>query len=142
MKRYRFRLEPVLRVRRIEQDTARAAMAAAARSLDAAEELLHRSVSRYRTVPLVDGPHDATGWLARRASAERAAAAVVRAGIEREQAAALLDRERDALRDARQRVSALERLDERRREEHALAAQRQEDVDVDELVTGRYGRLR
>lgn len=142
MKRYRFRLEPVLRVRRIEQDTARAVMAAAARSLDAADEQLHQSVSHYRTVPLVDGPHDTAGWLARRASAERAASAVVRAGVEREHAAASLDRERDALRDARQRVAALERLDERRREEHALAAQRQEVVDVDELVTGRHGRMR
>ena len=37
-------------------------------------------------------------------------------------------------------VTVLERLDQRRREEHALAAQRAEAAEVDELVTVRHAR--
>lgn len=140
MNRYRFRLEPVLRVRRIEQDTAQAGVVAARRDFDAAESDLHRSVDRYRARPETHGPSSAAAWLAGRAGTELTAATVIAAGTRRELAAGRVAEQQEALQAARRRVAALERLDERRREEHALAAQREEATDVDELVTSRHGR--
>lgn len=140
MKRYQFRLEPVLRVRRIEQDTVQAAMAAAHRGLGDAEAALDASITRYDSRPPTGGSRPASAWLAERASIGRTAATVVAAGVAREVAATCLEEQRAALLAARRRVSALERLDERRRDEHALAAEREEAVEVDELVTTRHGR--
>jgi flagellar FliJ protein len=140
MRRYRFRLDPVLRVRRIEQDSAQAAMAAAGHELAVADEALHRSVDRYRTLSAADGPQPAAAWLVARDCGGRSAATVVAAGTARELAAGQVAERRDALRDARVRVAALERLDERRRGEHAHEAQREDEARIDELVTGRHGR--
>lgn len=140
MNRYHFRLEPVLRVRRIEQDSARAAMVAAGRELDDAEGVLHRSFERYESLPGTAGGQPATSWMAQRTRSGHTAASVVAAGVSRELAAARVDVQRDEVRAARRRVAALERLDERRRDEHALEAQREEAAEVDELVTTRHGR--
>lgn len=141
MKRYRFRLDPVLRVRRVEQDAAQAGMAAAQRDLTEAEEALVRSVARYQQVAAPPPAQAATAWLASRGRVGLVAATVVAAGTGRETAAMQAADRRAALQEARQRVSALERLDERRREEHALAARRDEDAQIDDLVTGRHGRV-
>lgn len=140
MNRYRFRLEPVLRVRRIEQDAARAAMAAADRDVDAADAALAASIDRYESLPVAEGGRPAAAWLTQRTLAGHTAASVVADGIGREVAAARLAGQRDAVRAARRRVAALERLDERRRGEHDVAARREEDLEVDELVTTRFGR--
>lgn len=140
MKRYQFRLEPVLRVRRIEQDTVQTAVAAAHRALGEALETLQASVARYDSRPAAAGARPAPAWLAERTIVGLTAASVVAAGVAREVAAAGLEERRAALHAARRRVTALERLDERRRDEHALQTQRDEAVEVDELVTARHGR--
>jgi flagellar FliJ protein len=140
MRRYRFRLDPVLRVRRIEQDAAQTALATAGHELTEAEAALHQSVDRYGALQTPAGPQSAAAWLAVRDRCGHSAATVVAAGTARELAAGQVAERRDALRDVRMRVAALERLDERRREEHALEARREEDAQIDELVTGRHGR--
>lgn len=140
MKRYRFRLEPVLRVRRIEQDTVQGRLAVAHRDLADAEATLLDAVDRYRSAPQPVGAQSAATWLAGRTRAELTAATVMDVGSRREHAAAQVEEQRSALHDARRRVVALERLDERRRSEHDLEARRDEDAEVDELVTNRFGR--
>lgn len=57
--------------------------------------------------------------------------------VEAEQAAA---ERRVAWAAAAQEVSVLERLNERRRAEHDLEAARQADLEVDDIVVGRFGR--
>lgn len=140
MKRYQFRLEPVLRVRRIEEDVARGALAAAQVQLAEADAWLAATSSRYEGRATPGGPAPATSWLAGRAAVDLAAASVLAAGSRRAEATQQLDQQREALGQARQKVSALERLDERHRDEHAVAARRDEDATVDDLVTSRHAR--
>ena len=140
MKRYRFPLEPVLRVRLIEQDAARAALVAAHHGFRVADDARHRTVARYRALPVDAGAETTDRWLARRTASHRTAACVVAAEADTEAARARMDDQRSALQQARMRTSALERLDGRRREEHELESRRAEDAEVDELVTARHGR--
>ena len=140
MKRYKFRLDTVLRVRRVEEDRAIAALADARRKLEAAEQTLQDTLDRYSTVPAASGPMSVIDLLRARAHQELVAASVVHAGTQRLHAEAVVDVQRDAWSAAAQRVAALERLDERRRGEHALEAQRQETIEVDDMVVARAGR--
>ena len=55
-------------------------------------------------------------------------------------ALALVEVRRQEWMAARQRVEALERLETRRRAEHALEVQRAEDRLVDDLVVARHAR--
>lgn len=142
MKRYSFRLEPVLRVRRIEEDRAVLELANATRQLVAAQETLDRRVDRYGAVPVPQGPVPVDQLLRMRARLDGVAASVVHAGVERLRAEANVDTRRQLWSDAATRVAALERLDERRRAEHATEAQRQELVEVDDMVVARVGRQR
>ena len=140
MKRYAFRLESVLRVRRVEEDRAVAALAAARRQLEAAERTLQSTLDRYSVVPSASGALPLADLLRSRAHQELVAASVVHAGTERLRAEAVVETQRAAWSAAAQRVAALERLDERRRAEHALEAQRQETIEVDDMVVARAGR--
>ncbi len=140
MKRYRFRLDTVLRVRRVEEDRAIAALADARRRLEAAEQTLERTLDRYSVVPQPVGALPLAELLRARAHQELVAASVVHAGAERLRAEATVDLQREEWSAAAQRVAALERLDERRRAEHALEAQRQETIEVDDMVVARAGR--
>ncbi|MDQ1394812.1 MAG: hypothetical protein QOG64_71, partial [Acidimicrobiaceae bacterium] len=71
---------------------------------------------------------------------ETAAAAVVAARAAR--VAALSDAEsyRQVWSAKATQVSVLERLDDRRRTEHQAEAARQEEIEVDDIVVGRFGR--
>lgn len=140
MKRYTFSLDTVLRVRRVEEDRAIAALADARRKLDAAEQTLQRSLDRYGVVPQATGALPLPDLLRARAHQDLVAASVVHAGTERLRAEVTVDLQRDEWSAAAQRVAALERLDERRRHEHAIEAQRQETIEVDDMVVARAGR--
>lgn len=134
MKKYRFRLEAVLRVRRIEEERARGDLLAANRALAEAEAELDRRLEHYRTVSLPAGalPHDE--YVAARSHQDQAAAGVVAAGTARLAAEAERDRLRDVWAAAAARVKALERLDEHRRDEHAADVQREEVLVLDEVA--------
>lgn len=140
VKRYSFRLEPVLRVRRIEEERAVLELAAAHRGLAEAEATLERRLDRYGEVPVPVGPVPVDQLLRMRARLDGVAASVVSAGTNRLRAEAVVDLRRQSWSDAATRVAALERLDERRRDEHAKEAQRQELVEVDDMVVARAGR--
>lgn len=140
MKRYRFRLDTVLRVRQVEEDRARGELALANRALADADALLEDRIDHYGAVPHPDAPLPMAAFLASRDRQEWAARAVVTAGTARLVADAQVAVRRDEWSAAATRVAALERLDERRREEHRLESQRQEGLEVDDIVVARARR--
>jgi flagellar export protein FliJ len=140
VKRYRFPLAAVMRVRKIEEDQAISAFAAAERHRVAAEEQAsHREASHHQVVP-AEGVRTLDEFLASRERHERSAAALLDAREEVAQARMASMARRAALAAAASAVSALEHLDDKGRAEHAIEAQREEAVEIDDLVTGRHRR--
>jgi flagellar FliJ protein len=140
MKRYTFRLDQVLRVRRMEEEQARASLLAANAEVRRAGEQLRARTERYHTMVAPTGPSQLTEFLAWRQLHQAAAAAVIDAGTAVAAADASAAERRDGWSAAAAKVTALERLDERRRAEHAAEAQREFDQEIDDLVTSRAGR--
>jgi flagellar biosynthesis chaperone FliJ len=135
MKKYQFRLDAVLRVRRIEEERARADLLGANRALAEAEAELDRRLEHYRTVTLPGGALAHDDYLAARSRQDHAAASVVAAGTARLAAEAERQRLHDIWAGTAARVKALERLDDRRREEHAAEVLREEVIVLDEVAT-------
>jgi flagellar export protein FliJ len=135
MKKYKFRLDAVLRVRRIEEERALADLLGANRALAEAEAELDRRLGHYRGVQLPAGPLGHHEYLAARSQQDLAAGAVVAAGTARLAAEHERDRLHGIWADAAAKVKALERLDERRREEHAAEVLREEIIVLDEVAT-------
>ncbi|MCU1487301.1 MAG: hypothetical protein JWN67_4047 [Actinomycetia bacterium] len=134
MKKYQFRLDAVLRVRRIEEERARADLLGANRALAAAEAELDRRLEHYRTVTLPGGALGHDTYLAARSHQDLAAAAVVAAGTARLAAEAERERLHAVWAATASRVKALERLDDRRRDEHAADVRREEIIVLDEVA--------
>lgn len=139
MKQYRFRLATVLRVRRAEEETAKLDLRAANVALREAVAERDRAKQRYEA---------AAASSAAVGSVEELHAHRLEAGLLAEQVAAAerLAMERTGtavLAQARwskaaKRVAVLERLDARRREEHAAEERQAEVALVDDLVSARY----
>lgn len=140
MKRYRFRLDTVLRVRQVEEERARGELALANRALAEADALLEQRIDHYGATPQPAAPLAVTSFLAARDRQERAARAVVVAGTARLAADAEAADRRAVWSRTATRLAAIERLDERRREEHRLEAHRQEALEVDDIVVARSRR--
>jgi flagellar biosynthesis chaperone FliJ len=140
VKKYTFRLETVLKVRRIEEDRAKGALAFAnADARRAADEVAVREAA-YAALPEGPTAFTTSAFLADRWRRSTSADAVLY-GLQREREALTVVAERRTdWSAAAGKVSALERLDSRRREEHALDTAREEAIVVDELVTGRFVR--
>jgi flagellar export protein FliJ len=142
MKRYRFRLEQVLRVRRVQEEQARQRVHNAQRDIHLADEKVQARLDAY----------DAAAASTTVASADRNAFMAQRSlGELRAQAVEMSRGDASAARDVHatrvtewsmeaQRVEALERLDVRRRDEYAIEERRDEDRVVDDLVSGRHMR--
>jgi len=140
MKKYRFPLATVLRVRKIEEERAKAELLRANRETQEATLVLDNRTRHLRALPSA-AEQDAApelhdlhhrGMIAA-ASASFAASAVIA-----RQAAAAARRSEWA--DAQMRVAALERLDERMQTHHQLEASRAEQNVVDDLVAARARR--
>lgn len=142
MRRYRFRLEPVLRVRRSEEERARAEVLAAQREAAAQADVLRACDAAYAQSRDDRGPRPAADFRLQQAHRSALASAV----LEQRRRVATADdavaRARESLAAAAQRVGALERLDERQRAEHAARALREEELTVDDLVVARSGAVR
>lgn len=138
MRRYRFRLESVLRLRRAEEGQARDALAAANAELRAALAARDAEAQRYACLPRTLGAMSPE--LLRREHATAALAAATLAGAQQavSAAAARTAEAQLAWSAAAQRVSVLERLDHRRRIEHAEDLLHHEIAELDDLVTSRY----
>jgi flagellar export protein FliJ len=140
VKRYQFRLDRVLGVRRITEDQARAALLAARLAEQAAAATLAARKDAYAARPSAPAVQSTCAFLSEQFLASTSAAAVQVAGQRRDAATLQVAEDRDAWVAAHRQVEALERLDERRREEHALEAQRAADAEVDDLVVARFRR--
>ena len=140
MRKYRFQLEPVLRVRTVQEDLARAALAQANHRVVNADAILAARASRYSSMAMASGMRSTTEFLSNRFVHEMAARSVRDAEADRRQAEQEAAERREAWSHAAKEVSVLERLDERRRAEHALESARQADAEVDDIVVSRFGR--
>jgi flagellar export protein FliJ len=137
VKKYRFRLEAVLRVRRIEEERAMAALVLANRALAEADAELERRLDHYREVAQPAGSLAHAEYVKVRSLQDAAAAGVVAAGAARLMAEAEADRKRELWAEAATKVRALERLDERRRDEHAAEVLHEEIITLDEVAASR-----
>ncbi len=139
MKRYRFRLESVRRVRIAQEREARAQLAAANREVQRNVEEVARRAARYAQL---SAPAGATisSYLSSRATLVRVAESIRYARQRQRDAELVAEHARAAWGDAARRVKSLDRLDDRRREEHAREQGRREEQVVDDVVTGRHRR--
>lgn len=140
MKRYEFRMAKVLRVRRLQEDAARAAVAAARAAEDAAVASLGESQAHYAARPGADATQPVNQFLAVHTRGEWRGQAVVQARVRRQMAADDTGVAVDGWHVANRRVEGLERLDERRRSDYAVLTQRDEDAAVDEIMSARARR--
>jgi len=138
MKRYQFNLEAVHRARQVQQDLAQAELRQAQLAARAAEATLAQSLGHYAEVR---SERPAT-FTADRERATLAAQAAIEAREALDRARRLAQAAMDEYVSASRQVTVLERLDERLREEHALASQRVEGAVSDELAASRHLRHR
>jgi flagellar biosynthesis chaperone FliJ len=140
VKRYRFRLEQVLRVRRVQADQAAGALGVARRAeagaVAAERDRLHAVTERSRPA----GSYPAGRLLAERAVWDAEVDSLHRLAAARAAAGLVTDERRDVWTAASRRVKALELLDDRRREEHRIESDRAEARRVDDLVASRFVR--
>lgn len=137
MKRYSFRLEHVARVRRIQEEQARAELIAARQRLLRAGADLSLRAEEYDRGR--SGAHrvDTRAFRSEREQDQRLSDAVLAARAAEANALLLVGQRSEEWTHAARELSALERLDERRREEHAAEETRVEQIDLDELVAPR-----
>ncbi|MBI1844107.1 MAG: flagellar export protein FliJ [Actinobacteria bacterium] len=142
MKRYRFRLDPVLRVRRVEEERSVAVLAQAQRAEQRAQQLQISRFERYHSISTPIGTRSAPEFLAERAQIELVAAGVVAAAAAHELAVIEVNESRRSWAEAAGRVTSLENLDERHRGEHLIEVNKAETAALDELTSARFGRQR
>ena len=140
MRRYRFRLAPVLRVRQAEEDAATTDLMRANADVAAKVQNLAAAVDRHDRRAVVDSAVTADTFMMRQWRAARSAEAVAGAAAARQEAEVLADEARQAWAEAARKVAVLERLNDRRRAAHRLAADRAEDAEINEINVGRHGR--
>lgn len=140
MKKYSFRAEKVLRVRRIQEDAARAEVAGAQRAESETIAMLGASLDRYTALATVSQAQTAAAFLGWQDRVSHRRDAVVQATYHRQTAAATTAEALESWRAAHSKVEGLERLDERRRDDYDIEVRHDEDAQVDEVVTGRARR--
>jgi flagellar export protein FliJ len=140
MKRFRFRLDQVLHVRRVQEDQARFALLSANRDAHIAQTRVDERLADYEQRRLPLGPQSYADFERAVFLLDSGAAAVGVARATHREAVAVVEERRAGWTDARRRVAALERLETRRRAEHAIEVQRAEDRLVDDLVVARHAR--
>ena len=139
MKRYSFSLARVLRVRSTQEELARQALRAAAERAARADDDYDQAVRNYEAHVASEASMRgmALGVLACRDLDTLRARAVLDGEARREQARDSAEAARAGWTAARQRVTALQRLDERQRAEHLAQVIAEEDAEVDDLTTSR-----
>jgi flagellar export protein FliJ len=142
MKRYAFSLDRVLKVRSAQESQQRQALRAAATRASQAEVDLDYVERSYQASLASEAATRGTvlAMLAMRDLDTMRAKAVIEAEGNREAAQDALEEARSSWVNAKQRVSALEQLNERQRTEYDREAIAEQDAEADDIVTGRFGR--
>ena len=138
MKRYAFRLQRVLEVRRTEQDVARAGVLAATVRAGAEATALTDRDHAYAERLSAQGPTGAAEFLYEQAHRAALGQAVLEQRRRLLEAQHEVEAARAVWTAAAARVGALERLDERQRAEHSARALREDELIVDDLVVSRH----
>ncbi|HTO00145.1 MAG TPA: flagellar FliJ family protein [Microthrixaceae bacterium] len=141
MRGYRFRLEPAMRVRKLQEENARARLARARLAADQAMNETSRRrglLNRDREPRSSDASaHD---WNSERDRRDRLAAALRAAQSAEAHALDVALGYQSNWEEAAAELKVLERLDERSREEWRLEQNRAEQKELDELATARSVR--
>lgn len=140
MKRYRFRLDTVLRVRRIEEERAVAQLAQAQRKEQEAKRLQMSRLERYQTMKPPVGVRTTEVFIADRTHIELVASSVVAAATAHEIAVVNVEEHRTSWSQAAGRVTSLENLEERDRLEYDFELNKAETAALDDLTSARRGR--
>lgn len=134
MSRYRFRLDSVMRVRRVQEERARAQLALARLAeADAREATVQRRGLLRRTVDAGLPSGDTQRWGAQRDRLDRLAAAVTASHLAELHAVDISQRRLVDWEHAAKELRALERLDERNREVWQAEQLREEQRVLDEI---------
>lgn len=142
MKRYRFRFEHVERVRRIQEERARAELLAARHRLIRAGADLSQRVDEYEERRSGLGASNSGVFRSDRERDALLSQSVVAARAAEANALLVVNQRLEAWTEAARAVSAMERLDERMRDRHAADAAREEQLDLDDLVAPRVAATR
>lgn len=138
MKRFAFRLESVLHVRRIHEEQARARLITANRDVEVATRRVADRQRRYDSLerPLGATDHDSLqrAWF----ELDAAAGAVRHAYAHQVEAEACAVELRDEFIECRRRTEVLERLRVRAHEEWRTEVRRAEIREIDDLVVARH----
>jgi flagellar export protein FliJ len=140
VKQFRFRLAQVMRVRRIQEDREKAALMVANRAAHLAAVRVEENLTEYAARPRPVGPQSMADFERTLFMLDAAAGAVTMARFAHRDAIMVVDEQRAIWTAAHRKVSALERLEERRRAEHEIEMRRAEDRLVDDLVVARHAR--
>ena len=132
MKRYHFALEAVLRVRRAQEEAAGFALAHANQGRQRAIDAHLVALARCNALVLHPGQQDHAAFRQERDTTERRSAAVVAARENVDAATAVAVARLADWTAAAKLVAAVERLEDRRREEWRLEEQRAEVAAIDE----------
>jgi flagellar biosynthesis chaperone FliJ len=136
VKRYEFSLEIALRARRAQESVARNDLMRSHMLSASAGTAADNSRAHYEDVISSAG----ATFMAQRERAVLAAQALTDAQASAAEARDAVTGAMEQYLSAAQDVSVIEHLDERRREEHALATQREEAANNDELTINRHVR--
>jgi flagellar protein FliJ len=140
MKKFSFRLQSVLRVRRIQEDLARAGLLNANAAAREAALVVGTRTERYTEMERPNGVQYNAEFSRTWFLLDTAADALDVAREQHNQALETVAERRTEWTSASMRVAALERLEARQRAEHAVEAQREEDRLTDDLVSSRHRR--
>jgi hypothetical protein len=138
VKRYRFTLQPVLQVLRAQEDAALRRLVAADGNLRRSQAALLLETERYQAHLGLPGPCDLESFRSSRLDAEHAAGCLATARVDVESSVSASTACRADWSDRARRVAALERLDGRRQSEWWTEFRRQEEVEVNDMVTSRW----
>jgi flagellar protein FliJ len=137
MKRYRFRLDTVLRVRRVQEEQARAGLQRAQAVVSEAEIHADERRNAYTDASEINARGSVDDILAARAHHERLGEAVVRADAAVDAAHTALDHQNHVWTRSQMRVKSLEQLDDRLRDEHRVEVDRAIEHELDDAVRAR-----
>lgn len=141
-RRPRSRLATLLRVRRIAEEAARAQLGAAAAQQSLAATALQRSREQLAAASALAAPAPVEQFLWGRSRMEARAASVHRAVVTEAASRQALEESRCLWSEAAQRMTAIERLEERAREAERLAHLAQDQQVAEEIAATRAGEGR
>ena len=140
MKRYKFRLAQVHRVRSIELDRAVGEVARARHDLNAAAELVTAYEETYRTLPREPSGTTTADLRSHLQQLHMSADAVIAARLAVVAQQQVVEQRMAEWAEADRKVRLLDQLDERARARHTEEVLAEEQQVLDDIVTSRQGR--